>query len=328
MASWSRVAVVTGTLVLASVAIPAGVAGAAPAARAGTPTTLKATLAEVNKLSSEIDVLDQQYDALKIQLSQARRESRLARLTAARDQKLLSSGQAAIGQIAAAGYMNGNINPTLQLLQTSNPQQLLNQASIMLQLQKENGDKVSLVSAAEAAAERASLTAVQEENQATKLTAVMSKKVAQAQAKENTLNSAAYAQALAIYQHTGHYPTPNPTGNSVPVQALRKALTRIGDPYVWAAAGPSEFDCSGLVVWSYAQIGISLPHYTGDLWVSGEHIARDELEPGDLVFFYPGIEHVGIYIGNGMMVDAPQTGQDVQIQPVMWNVYDGAVRIA
>jgi cell wall-associated NlpC family hydrolase len=314
---------------LASMAIPAGIAGAAPATGATkVPSTLKATIAEINKLSNEIDALGQQYDALKIQLAQAKREARLARETAKRDQKLLTSGQAAIGQIAAAGYMNGQVNPTLQLLQTSNPQQLLNQSSIMTQLQKENGDKVSLVSAAETAAKRASLTAIQEQAQATKLTAAMNKKVAAAQAKENVLNSAAYADALAQYQKTGTYPAITPTGDSVPVQALRYALTRRGDPYVWAAAGPSEFDCSGLVVWAYAQIGISLPHYTGDLWNSGPHIARDELEPGDLVFFYPGIEHVGIYVGDGLMLDAPSTGQVVQIQPVMWSVYDGAVRIA
>src|SRR5262249_3444104 len=148
------------------------------------------------------------------------------------------------------------VNPTLQLLQTSNPQQLLDQTSIMLQLQRENGDKVSLVAAAEMAARRASLTAIQEQAQAKKLTAAMQKKVAEAQAKENVLNSAAFADALAQYRKTGHYPAISPTGDSVPVQALRYALTKQGDPYVWAAAGPNAFDCSGLVVWAYAQIGI------------------------------------------------------------------------
>jgi peptidoglycan DL-endopeptidase CwlO len=96
---------------------------------------------------------------------------------------------------------------------------------------------------------------------------------------------------------------------------------------VWGAAGPSTFDCSGLVMWAYQQVGISLPHYTGSQWTMGEHISRSQLEPGDLVFFYPDISHVGLYVGDGMMLDAPATGQVVQIQPVMWNVYVGAVRI-
>jgi cell wall-associated NlpC family hydrolase len=329
-AVWTRIAIVTGALALAGVVIPAGAAGAAPAAprSASSSPNLKATLAEATKLSNEIDVLGQQYDALRIQLTQARKEAAIARQTTRRDQKLLAAGQVAIGQIAAEGYMNGNINPTMQLLQTNNPQEYLNQASIMLQLQQENGDKISLVATAQAAARRATLAAAQEESQATRLTATMRKKVDQMQAKENVLNSSAFSQAMTIFQHTGSYPDIEPTGDSVGVQALRWALTRRGDWYQWGAAGPSEFDCSGLVVWSYARIGISLPHYTGDLWLEGVHVARDELEPGDLVFFFPGEEHVGIYVGDGLMVDAPSTGQQVQIQPVMWNVYDGAVRIA
>jgi cell wall-associated NlpC family hydrolase len=104
-------------------------------------------------------------------------------------------------------------------------------------------------------------------------------------------------------------------------------MTRRGDPYVWGAAGPSEFDCSGLVMWAYAQVGISLPHYTVSQYNMGEHISRSQLEPGDLVFFYAGIDHVGIYLGGGLMVDAPSSGQLVQVQPVMWNVFVGAVRI-
>ena len=87
-------------------------------------------------------------------------------------------------------------------------------------------------------------------------------------------------------------------------------------------------NCSGLVEWAFAQEGISLPHYTGSLWNSGMHVSKDDLEPGDLVFFFADISHVGIYIGNGLMVDAPSTGQLVQVQAVFWDEYVGAVRIA
>jgi peptidoglycan DL-endopeptidase CwlO len=97
---------------------------------------------------------------------------------------------------------------------------------------------------------------------------------------------------------------------------------------VWGAAGPSAFDCSGLVVWAFGQEGISLPHYTGYLWNSGMHVSRNDLEPGDLVFFFADISHVGMYIGNGLMVDAPTQGQDVQVQAIDWGIYVGAVRIA
>ena len=160
------------------------------------------------------------------------------------------------------------------------------------------------------------------------LSAQMAKEKQVIQGKVSTLNSAAFAKAMSIFQQTGNYPTINlPTANTVGEQALQAALTRRGDPYVWGAAGPNEFDCSGLVKWAYAQVGINLPHYTVSQWNMGEHISKSQLEPGDLVFFFPTIEHVGIYVGDGLMLDAPQTGQVVQIQPVFWSEYVGAVRI-
>ena len=99
-------------------------------------------------------------------------------------------------------------------------------------------------------------------------------------------STAGVPAGLDIFAKTGKYPDIIPQGHSIGVQALRYALTKLGDPYVWGAAGPSSFDCSGLVMWAYAQVGISLMHFTGDQWNEGEHISRSELQPGDLVFFY------------------------------------------
>jgi len=97
--------------------------------------------------------------------------------------------------------------------------------------------------------------------------------------------------------------------------------------YQWGGAGPNVFDCSGLVMWAYAKVGISLPYFTGAQWNSGVHISRSQLQPGDLVFFFPNIGHVGIFVGKGLMLDAPTFGQPVQIQPIFWSAYVGAVRI-
>jgi cell wall-associated NlpC family hydrolase len=302
-----------------------GAAGATAQHPADTPS-LNTLLARAAQLSNQIDSLSEQYDGLKIQLTQARSEAKVARQSALRDRQALAQGKVQVGQIAAQGYMTGGIDPSLELLQTNDPQALLNRASILQQLQQENGNKVNLLAAATAAAERAQLTAVQQEAQAKKLAAVMNKKVAQIQAKENILNSAAYRQAMTIFQKTGKYPDIHVPGNSIGVQALNWALSRRGDMYVWGAAGPSTFDCSGLVMWAYAHVGISLDHFTGDQWNEGEHISRSQLEPGDLVFFFPDISHVGMYVGNGLMVDAPTFGQPVQVQAIFWQDYVGAVR--
>jgi cell wall-associated NlpC family hydrolase len=106
----------------------------------------------------------------------------------------------------------------------------------------------------------------------------------------------------------------------------------LGVPYVWGGESPSGFDCSGLVAYVYAQIGISLPHYTVAQWdyPGAIYVPRSELEPGDLVFF-DGLGHVGIYIGGGQFIHAPHTGTVVQISDLNsgWYAanYDGARRI-
>jgi cell wall-associated NlpC family hydrolase len=322
--AWGRVGILASAATLVSFALPSGIGNADPV---GTPTSLQATVSEANVLSNQIDELGQQYDALKIQLTEAREEAAIAKETTQRDQQALGAGQAQVGQLAAEGYMMGGFDPTIQLLQNPNPQQFLDRASIMLQLQYQQGGTMSLLQSAEDAANRAKQTATQEEAEATTLSAAMSKKVSQIQQKENVLNSSAFSQALQIFDQTGSYPNIQVSGDTLGEQALRFALTRLGDEYVWGGAGPDVFDCSGLVMWAYAHVGISLAHFTGDQWNEGEHISRSQLEPGDLVFFFADISHVGLYIGNGMMVDAPTFGQPVQIQPVMWDVYVGAVRI-
>ena len=324
-----RIAVLAAAVALCSLVLPVGVASATTAVHTSSPpSSLTAVLAEANKLSNQIDALSQQYDNLQIQLSQTQAEVKLAKQNAARDRSIFAQDQDSIAAIAVESYMGGGLNPSLQLLTTNSPQSLLNRASIMTQLQRENGAKVRLVGAAVIAARRAEAAAAQQERLAGSLAKQMQSKVAAIQQRENFFNSQAFAQAEQIYEQTGSYPDITVSGDTVGVQALRAALTRIGDPYVWGAAGPDSFDCSGLVMWAYAQVGISLEHFTGDQWNEGEHVSISQLEPGDLVFFYADLGHVGMYIGNGLMVDAPTFGQDVQIQPVMWDVYEGAVQIA
>ena len=320
---WRACAVLAGALALGAAILPGATAQASPSSS----PTLKQILAQANKLSEQIDNLSEQYDGLQIQLTQARQEVKLARENAIRDEQLLTSDRAYLNTIAVNNYMTGGLNPTLQLLQSATPQAMLDRASIITQLQHEAGAKANLVATAEVDAQRARAAASQVEQHALRLKSTMAATVAKIQARENTLNSKAFAQAAAIFQQTGHYPITSVQGKTVGVQALNKALTKIGDPYVWAAAGPDEFDCSGLVMWAYGQIGIHLLHFTGDQWNEGEHIPRSELQPGDLVFFYAAISHVGLYVGNGLMVDAPSAGQDVQIQPIDWANFVGAVRI-
>jgi peptidoglycan DL-endopeptidase CwlO len=108
------------------------------------------------------------------------------------------------------------------------------------------------------------------------------------------------------------------------------AMSQLGTPYVWAGAAPGGFDCSGLVSWAYSQVGVSLPHSTYSQYNMGVAVSKDQLQPGDLVFF-DGLGHVGIYIGGGQFVHAPHTGDVVKISGMGegWysSTYVGARRI-
>ena len=125
--------------------------------------------------------------------------------------------------------------------------------------------------------------------------------------------------------------TPTPTSPAGHADAASIAARYLGVPYKWGGASPSGFDCSGLVMYVYAQLGISLPHYTGAQWNAGIPVSRAQLQSGDLVFF-DGLGHVGIYIGGGQFIHAPHTGDVVKVSSLSesWYAshYDGARRIA
>ena len=95
--------------------------------------------------------------------------------------------------------------------------------------------------------------------------------------------------------------------------AVRTALAQVGDPYVWAAAGPDAFDCSGLTQYAYAAAGVALPHSSSAQSRMGTPVARHALKPGDLVFFHSPASHVGLYVGGGKMVHASTAGQPVKV---------------
>ena len=144
--------------------------------------------------------------------------------------------------------------------------------------------------------------------------------------------AAAAAAALArqsltpavITPAVGHY-----SGNAAQI-AIQVAKEQLGKPYVWGAAGPDSFDCSGLTMYAYGKAGIALPHYTGDQWNEGRHVSESELQPGDLIFFEANLGHMGMYLGGGQFIHAPHTGDVVRIASLSgWyqQEYAGAVRL-
>jgi peptidoglycan DL-endopeptidase CwlO len=120
---------------------------------------------------------------------------------------------------------------------------------------------------------------------------------------------------------------PAPAQSGAAGVALEWAQRELGKPYVYGGAGPDSFDCSGLIMYIFGQAGVSLPHSAAGQWDDTTRISYAEARPGDLVFFYQPVDHVGIYVGNGEMIDAPHTGADVEYDPIWWNVLDGFGRV-
>ena len=111
-------------------------------------------------------------------------------------------------------------------------------------------------------------------------------------------------------------PQASSAGSSVAQQAISAARAQLGVPYVWGGTSPDGFDCSGLTQWAFEKAGIELPRTSRAQATEGQEVSQGEMQPGDLIFFNSPVSHVGIYIGGGKMIEAPQTGSDVKISNV------------
>jgi cell wall-associated NlpC family hydrolase len=137
---------------------------------------------------------------------------------------------------------------------------------------------------------------------------------------------AAAAAAVPVPPAAAVRVAPAPAPNRQAQVAVDAALSQIGKPYSYGASGPDSYDCSGLTMWAWAQAGVSLPHNSGAQYAATTRVDRSDWEPGDLLFFGSPIHHVGMYIGNGQMVEAPYTGRSVRVVSASRSDYVGAGR--
>ncbi|MEV6861304.1 NlpC/P60 family protein [Streptosporangium subroseum] len=301
------------------------------AATADPKPSLQEQAKQVEKLHNEIGTLSEQYNGERVKLKQAQRAAESAKKTLAVSESELESRRSKASLLAQSNYMTGGMGSELAFTQSGDPDTFLDQATTNYALQQQQSEEVAQVSRAIEAAERAQAGAkartTEVKDLLTDITGKRTKIERLVKRVESNLFSEVRQRAASSQGSRVKISVPV-VGSGKAAEAARWALSQQLKPYVWGAEGPNSFDCSGLVMWAYQKVGISLPHYTGDQWTAGTHISRDELRPGDLVFFYNDLHHVGIYIGAGMMVHAPQTGDVIHISTIDNRPFAGGVRIA
>lgn len=293
---------------------------------------------KLEQLDARMMDINSQYERANYELHLAQQNVADARARAERTAAELDLRRAELREFAIAAYQSGNDSPEIDALLSSDASTGVQKRSYLENVSGSRQDHIDALNAARvaakedatrlAAAEAEASAHASEIDQARRaqqaavadqqaLASKVQGELATLVAAENARRAAA-AQAAAdaarpntpsgIGDNTGLTENPNlpppPPGHGAS-GAVAAALTRVGSPYVWGAAGPTTFDCSGLVVWAYAQVGISLPHYSGAQMLATTRISASQLQPGDLVFYGPGgSEHVAIYIGGNQLVQA------------------------
>ncbi|MGW1157266.1 NlpC/P60 family protein [Streptomyces sp. NPDC002513] len=331
------------TIALAGAASATGFDGTGHAEPPLSPAQVKA---EVDRLYREAEVATEKYDGAKEQADRAARRVDALRDEAARRTDRLDSARAALGSAAAAQYRGGGIDPAVQLLLSSDPGRYLDNAAFAERVDGRQAAAVARVRAqvreierlrGAARGELASLTARQAELRRQKRT--VTEKLSEARRLLSRLTESQRARlgagtgpasrsagrgllgAVSASQATAEAP------DARAAAAVSFAYGKLGSPYVWGATGPDAFDCSGLVQAAYHAAGISLPRTTYAQIGAGHRIPRSALLPGDLVFFYSGVSHVGIYVGHGQMIHAPNPSAPVRLAPIDEMPFAGATRV-
>ncbi|MER8042401.1 NlpC/P60 family protein [Streptomyces sp. NPDC094032] len=340
------------TLALASAATATVFEGSGHAAPRPTPAQVRT---EVDRLYEQAEVATEKYDGAKEKADRARAAFDRLRDEAARRTERLNRSRDALGAIAAAQYRSGGLDPAIQLALTSDPDQYLERAALAEKAGERQAVAVTAVRRELAAVRRLRGESEGRLRELRTQEAELRRQKAAVQGKLNAARTllatltaeerARYEAAVATGTHGGADRAPGATGvdradrssairgpvtapNARAAEAIAFAQAQLGKPYVWGATGPSAYDCSGLTQAAWRAAGVSLPRTTYSQINAGSRVSRSELAPGDLVFFYSGISHVGLYIGGGQMIHAPRPGAPVRIAPVDEMPFAGATRVS
>jgi cell wall-associated NlpC family hydrolase len=284
------------------------------------------TLAEVDRLYEEAEKSTEAYNKADERTDALRRRVGTAQDRVARQQERINTLRESLGSLAGAQYRSGGLDPTLALLFSDDPQDYLDKASVLDRISAHQAGALRDLQKAmrelaqdrrEAARRLAELDRSRKAVAAHKKT--VERKLAQARQLINSLpdaERAAYDRAARSGRTgmPGLWDAAPASGRAA--AAVAAARSALGKPYVWGANGPGGFDCSGLMQWSYAQAGVSIPRTSQAQRYAGRQIPLSQAQPGDLVTYRGDASHVAMYMGNGQVIHAPYPGAPVRYDPV------------
>ncbi|MDQ0990429.1 NlpC/P60 family protein [Streptomyces sp. V3I7] len=320
--SRARVTVLT-TAAAAAVVLSAQAANAAPSEKPNKDEVK----AKVDALYEQAEQATERYNGAKEKQEKLQKEISTIQDNVAREQEELNKLRDGLGSMASAQYRSGGIDPSVQLFLSADPDDYLDKASTLDQLSSQQVEALKKIQdkQRELAQERAEAAEKLKDLASTRTELGNKKKevqgkLAEAQRLLNTLTAqekAALAakEARASRSAAARVELGLHLGSGRASAAFSAAQSQIGKPYVYGATGPSSFDCSGLTSWAYAQAGVSIPRTAQQQANIGTRISSmNDLQVGDLVFFFNDIHHVGLYAGNGQVLHAPRTGTVVRYE--------------
>ena len=315
-----------GLAALGAAALLIPSATATPVDPASSPS-IPSVQQQLGKLALQNTQLVEKFNQAQVDVDAKQKSAEAARRAAIKSQAAYARVRLQLSQTMVAQYEGGSFSATGALLSSSDGESYLDQLNTLSVMSSHTAQMV-------ARAGTARKTFASADHQAKSLLASAKVKrdalakqraaVQQQVDKYTTLLATLNAAQRAAFQAKitppvtqtdlakTQIPLPGGVGGQAK-KAVQFALAQVGKPYVFGASGPDSFDCSGLTMAAWSTAGVSLPHSAADQYNYGTHVSINQLQPGDLVFLYQPIGHVEIYIGSGMLVSAPQSGENVSV---------------
>ncbi|NEB75485.1 hypothetical protein G3I40_09640 [Streptomyces sp. SID14478] len=328
---------------VAGVLLAPGPVGAVPGP--GGEKSVGELLTDLQTLYRQAEEASETYNATAEQLKERRKESEALAQKLATARGSLHSSKIAAGRLAREQYQGrSEISPYVRLLLARDPQHALDQGRVILRAAKKQeatvdrlvGDEKKadgLATKARAGLDRQLQLAAKQKKERDAvqkrlkdveelLASLTSAQLAQL----SRLEDAGTADAQRSFMASGALSSAGRSPSKAGEAALAYAVRQIGKPYVWGAEGPKAFDCSGLTSQAWAHAGQRIPRTSQEQWATLPRVPLSELRPGDLVLYFPKATHVAMYLGDGMVVQAPRPGARVKVSPIAANPLLGAVR--